>query len=905
MSNEAKERRRMENGWRPRALRGLVRLFLRLFPDDIEGLGRSEMEETFFDGYRVQRRSGRALRFLLREIPNLAGQGLAARFSQREGSGGLGGLTDDLRFALKSLRRQPSFAVAAVLTLALGVGVNTAAFSVVTGEARILDRFRDPDHLVFLWGVEDGWDQAPVPLSEYVAWRTQATAFQDMGCYYHTYGYLRGSGGPLRARVARTSVNLLPMLGLEPEVGRLFGPADADPAAPPVVVLTHRFWQERYGGRPDIVGQTVFLNDVAQTIVGVLPAKVEFEMLWRGVSLFTPLPVAAGSAGGGDAWVNAMARLAGNATLDGAEDQITAIAAHLAQSMPDLYTQTRARAQPFREFFLPLDEKLAWAATLAAVSAVLLIACVNLANLLMAKGVTRQGEVAIRMAVGASRGRMIRQLLVESLMLALAGGAVGIAMGRWGLSLFLSVSPTLPALRQEMGLDLSLFSYSLAISVVAALAFGLTPALLAARVPLVQGVRESSPGASAARRKRRLRSWILAAQIALTVPLVLTCAVSLLNVRALQRTDFGFRLQNLTTAQVSLPSYRYREPSQQVRFLKDAIEAVRSVPGVSRVAIGADLPIGPGPGTIHAPLVVEGREGMQAGARGPNGYLPVSNEYFTTLGVALRRGRAFDDGDEPGTPLVAVVNEAFARLYWPGQEPLGKRLVPETDPSETNSDHSLAGPTPIRVVGVVADFGATFHGDAPEPTLYVAESQFPSVGSTLVVRTNGDRPDLASAIREAVAALDPAVPVTGFRSGKGMVDDWLRESRSVGAALSVIALLALGMAALGLYGLVAHSVAQRTFELGVRTVLGAGAGQLRLAVMRSYLLIAGIGVLVGVLISIALGAVARSFLVLLQVSYLPMTLGTMGLLIGVTIVAAYLPARRATLVQPVVALRAE
>ena len=887
----------------PAWVRRLVGAILRLYPEDGGGFRREEMAETLFDRCVSEGPAGRRPRFVLREILSLAAFAVRERIRGARDLRPVAGLTDDFRFATKALGRHRAFALGAVIMLALGIGVNTAVFSLVRGEFRIADRFEDPGTLVFLWAGDEGMR---VPWEDLQVWRERSSAFRAMGYFGERFRIVTGLDEPFLIRQARTSANLFPMLGLRAEVGRLYGAEDEEPSAPPVAVISHRFWQERYGGTDSVLGRSILLDEIPHTIVGVLPSTVEFQMLWRGASVFAPLVVGEAEAGRVvTLHLDVMARLAEGVTVAAGQAQLTAIAARLAESRPEARNQVRALVQPLRDFLMSPEDRLIWAGVVLAVAAVLLIACVNLANLLLAKGATRQGEVAVRMAMGATRGRVVRQLLSESLVLALLGGVGGILLGRWGLHLVVSSVPSTPYLSEEIGLDPGLLVFTFAVSVVAALAFGLSPALLASRVSLGECLKASGTGSSSGRARKRLRDWMLVGQLALSVPLALTCAVSFLNVRALRTTDFGFPVQGLLSVDVSVPAYRYRDAAQQARLITEIVESVKAIPGVSSAGAGPGIPIGPRWGGLPGPLVVEGREDLAGRARGPFGYYSVTTGYFRTLGARLRSGRVFGDQDVAGSPPVAVVNETFAALYWPAQNPLGKRLMPETDPARVGPTYPFAASGPVTVIGVVANVGAAFHGEAPGPAVYVPQSQFPSTGVTLVVRTSGSPANMGTAIREAVARVDAGVPVTAVQTGEGAVTEWLQESRTVGASLGFLAVLALGMALLGLYGMVAHSVAQRTFELGLRAVLGASPAELRLSVMRSFVALAGVGTVLGVLVSIAIGVVARSVLVLPRISFLPVVLCVTGLMIGAATVAAYLPARRATRIEPVIALKCE
>jgi putative ABC transport system permease protein len=521
---------------------------------------------------------------------------------------------------------------------------------------------------------------------------------------------------------------------------------------------------------------------------------------------------------------------------------------------------------------------------------------VNLANLLLAKGTARQAEVAIRAAMGASRARVVRQLLTESLLLATAGGAMGILLGLWGIDLLMSALPGTPFLPEEVGMDLTLLTYVVAVSTTAALVFGLTPALMASRVSLGESMKESGASLSVTRSRKRFRNGILVAQLALTVPLVLTCAIAFRQVRALEGVDFGFATDHLLTAQVDLPIYRYGEDSQQATFFQDAVQALESMPGTVSAAAGMTVPIGPGYRSLYGPVTVEGREAEEWRQGDVSGFQVVTPGFFRTLEAPLRSGRFFASTDGPTDRPVAVVNERMARYYWPGEDAVGKRLA--VTPEPTSEDW-------ITVVGVVADFGATFYGELPSPTLYLPQAQRPINGMLVVARTVGDPLANVSAFREAIRRVDPGVPVSQIRSGEIMMEDWLRESRVVASTLGLFGILALSLAVIGLYGMVSYSVVQRTAELGMRIVLGADRGAIRRSVMRSFLSLGVIGLTSGLVISGIVGIVMRSQIAFLRVPYISTVTAIVVILMGVVMLASYMPARKATAIEPVRALRCE
>jgi len=814
----------------------------------------------------------------------------------------IAGLAKDARFAVRSLLKTPGLVLGAVVMLALGIGANTAMFGMNAGMLRIVQRFEDPDELVFLWNVMPGQQIAGVSMPDYLAWRAQSDAFEDMGVYRQLAKYVTGDGEPLRISAVEISANAMPLLGLDTRIGRLHGPADEAASAPPVAVISHRFWRERYAEATDVVGQIVRLNDVPFTIVGVLPAEAEFEIMWRDVAVFTPLVLNPTDLTREDRVYRVVARLADGTSVEHAQAQMTAIAARLAERRPATNAEVRARVQPFADRFYSFDDRLAMGSLVAAVLAVLLIACVNLANVFLARGSTRQGEVAVRLALGASRGRVVRQLLVESLLLSVLGGALGVAAGLWGLQLLLASLPSAPILPHEVGPDLAVLAHAVALVTASALAFGLAPALLASRGPLIDAIKTSGTSTSASRGRMKFRNGILVGQLALTVPLALSCVVGFRQVQTLASLDFGFATDQLLIAQLDLPTHRFTDPARRAELYGAMVETVRALPGVEKAAAGMNVPIGAYQASVWAPLVAEGLEAEEGSSRGPMGYEVVTPEYFDTLGVPLRQGRALTAADRPGAPVVAVVNESMAERYWPDENPVGRRLVPVTTEGRWDPD---TAPREITIVGVVADFGATFYGDPPSPALYLSSFQQPPDSMKLVVRTRTDPSSLATALREAVGRVDSGVPVSSMTTGEGLVDLWLQESRTIAAVLGVLGVLALGMAMIGLYGMVAYSVAQRTFELGLRMVLGADRGAIRRTVMRSYLVLAAVGVAAGLLISAIGGFVVRSQLVMLRIPIVSTVSGLVLLLAVVVLVASYLPARRATRIEPIRALRFE
>jgi putative ABC transport system permease protein len=868
------------------------------------------MEETFFDRVGWEQGPRRGLVFL-QEAWSLAWCGVAARLGSSTVRGAVTGLDDDLRFAVRSLARSPAFSVGAVVMLSLGIGATNCMFSMNTGMSRVAERFQDPDELVVVWGTRPGVRRTSIRDRDLDPWIVEPGLFEEMGYYASREAYVGGGEEPLKTVEVQASVGLLPMLGIEPEVGRGLAPSDADAAAEPVALVSWRFWQERLAGDPDALGRILVLDEVAHTVIGVLPRKLDSGHPWEGVGAFTPVrPVVEtpeGSPGQAERTWRVMARLDDGSSPDQVQARLSALVERSSADRPEDERLAGVWVQPLRDYlYSPQDRMAVWSIILAAV-AVLLIACVNLANLLLARGVTRQSEMAVRMAVGASRWQIVRRLLVECFLLAFLGGVAGIYLGSWGMRIMLSSFTTSPFMAEEVAIDPTLLLFTLTVASLAALTFGLTPALLTSNISLGESMKEGSTSTTSSAGRRRFRQGILVAQLALVVPLVVTCVVAFRHVRTLQHVDFGLETERMLTVRVDLPPTRYAAPEEQSDFYQRLLEAMETVPGVEAVGAGVDVPIGAYAFTQLGPLLVEGRDAEEGAARGVGGYKVVTPGFFRALGASFARGRAPGPQDGTHDPLVAVVNEAFADRYWPDEEPVGKRLYTEASRSATFSSYLEGrGWTPgraITVVGVVRDFGATFYGDPPSPTVYLPHAQHPTPSMVLVVRTEGDPLSLIPTLREVVRRVGPEVPLTRLLTGEGLVADWLRESRSIAATLGLVGVLALVLAVVGLYGMVSYTVGRRTPELGVRMALGAGAWAIRMSVMRSFLVLGSVGVALGLVLS-ALGATAmRSQLTMLRTPVLSTALVITVVLMAVVAVASYVPARRATRIEPVRALR--
>ena len=813
----------------------------------------------------------------------------------RAPGGGMESYLNDIRHTVRQLARNPGFTAAAVITLALGIGANSTMFGLFNAMRMVAQRFERPEELVFLWTSEGEWDDLTSSAPDLLDWRERAESFEQMGIFASTDRTMTGEGEPAEIRTVRASANLLPMLGLEAQIGRLPSASEDSPTADRVAVLTDRLWQGKFGGRAEVLGERINLDDVPHTIIGVLPAHLQFDRLWRDATLFTPLRVGTADLRRDGLGYWSIARLRPDVTIEQAQAELDGIAAGLADAYPDTNGDRTARVESLQEFFLSTDDKIAMVAALIAVTGVLLIACINLANLMLARATARGGEIAVRVAMGAGRARIVRQLLTESVLLAALGGAVGLATSLWLLDLF-NTNTDLAFFRpDEIGLNPVILTYTFLISLGSALAFGLAPGLAATRLSIGEALKGT--GASAGRRRMRFRNGIVVAQLALTLPLLISCAMAGRQLAFFESLDFGFDTENLLTMNVNVPMHRYQGEPQRAAFFRDAMEALEAVPGIAAVGASLNFPVGAGQRRgYEGSLQVEGSLGEEERPGDVGGFDVVTPGYFQAMGVSLVSGRVFSARDRSDGQLVAVVNERMAAHYWPDDDALGKRFT---------FDPTVPEPEWFTVVGVVADFGSNFWGEPTAARVYLPHAQRPFADMVVSVRTHADPFDMIPSLRAAVHGIDPGVPLSGFLTVDDHVDIWLNETRSIATMVGGMGLLALGLASVGLFGTISFSVVQRTREIGVRVALGARRRAIMQLVFRRSLRLAAIGIGIGLVLSLAVGIALISTIYGIEAPRPTTVLGVLALLLAVALVAAYFPARRATRIDPLIALRAE
>ncbi len=813
-------------------------------------------------------------------------------------------LFQDLRYGVRMLAKSPGATAIALITLALGIGVNTGMFSLVNAVHKLPQRFDEPDRLVYLEGLNERNERMSVSAHDYFHWRAQAQSFSAVGLHSTTSTCtLTGQGEPDRPLYMRASANLLPMMGLNARLGRLHTAEEDSTTGERVVVLTERIWRRKFEADPAVLGRTILLNDDPHTIIGVMPPEFEAGEIWWGVELLVPLRIDPADPQRSDGSWQAVARLNPGLTIEQAQAEMNTLAAGLAEAYPETNAPVAVWIGPLMDLIVDEEVRLLSKVLLATVGLVLLIACANLANLQLARASTRAGEIAVRTALGAGRGRIVRQFLTESLLLAIMGGALGLLIAIWVVdAIVASVDIGISFQHHEVGLSWAVLVYTLIVSCLASLAFGLAPALMATRVSVSDALKQGQAAASASGSRNRLRSGLVVGQLVIALPLLICCALTLRHMGVVKSMDYGFNTERLLTLKVDLPAYRYTTDAQWGAFYRDAIEIIRGTPGIEGAGAATAVPGFAGFGgrfagySGFALVTIAGQPPRDPDDRRTTPYQPVTPGYFEVLEAPLLRGRLFTQADAAGALPVVIVNEEMAQRDWPDEDPIGKRLTLDADLSEARW---------ITVVGVVGNTIPTLDGEGFTPMLYLPYEQEPVSRMFIVARTAGNPMDAVSALRGAVHGIDAEIPVYNFRSFEDILHEWSRDDRLAAVFLGGLAVLALSIASMGLYGVMSYAVQQRTREIGVRIALGAGRREIMRLVLRRCLRLAGVGIGIGVLLSVPAGLAIESELIGVTGIDPLAYAGVSGLLLAVAALAGYVPARRATKVDPMMALRCE
>jgi len=804
------------------------------------------------------------------------------------------GFLNDVRYAFRNLIKRPAFTLIAAITLALGIGANTAIFSSVYALLLKPLPFPELNHVVAVWDSypSRGVKRNEVSMANYLDWQSQNQSFEQLALYRWWSANLTGIDPPERIQAFLITANFLDTLGVKPIMGRNFTADENQPGKDAVTILTHDLWQRRFGGDPNILGKTITLDGTARTIVGVMPESFKYP---ANVEVYSPIgitPKMAGNRQFNSYYV--VGRLKPGASVQSAQADIDNITARLEQQYPETNTGARATVFPIVADTVRKYETGLWMA-MAAVGFVLLIACANVANLMLARASGRQKEIALRAALGASRWRIVRQLLTESSIVALLGGALGILVAVWGIDALRAANPGDAAKFapgwDQLGINFTVLVFTIALSLLSGLLFGLAPALQISKPNLNDDLKEGSRQSSG--RSNRLRSSLVVAEVALSLVLLVGAGLFFRSFITLFATDPGFNPDNVLTMNLILPSAKYKEEQQSVAFYSDLIQRVKAEPGVQSAAAVNYLPLG-GSNSSDAYLI-DGEAEPAPGNENIGRYRSCTPDYFTTMQIPVLKGRSFTEQDKPGAPLVVIVNEALARKHWPGQDAVGKRLRLQAP---------LDKAPWMEVVGVIKDVKHELDIEVT-PEFYLPHAQDVWRSMVVVARTTVDPASLAGSFRQHVWAIDKDQPVFDVRT--------MQEVRSMSVALQqfnslmigIFALVALLLASIGIYGVMAFAVTQRTREIGIRMALGARKTDVLKLVVANGMKLALIGLVIGLVASWALTRFISNLLFGVQPTD-PLTFTVVSVcLLAAAFLACYLPARRATKVDPLEALRYE
>ena len=811
----------------------------------------------------------------------------------------LGNLFLDLRYALRMLRKSPGFTAVALLSLGLGIGANTAIFSSVNALLLHPFDFRDLDRLVAVSATLPQRDAEfyPMTAADFADLRNQQTVFEELAAYRQSNSNLTGGGEPERVQTFEVSADYFKLLGVEAAFGRTFLPEEEQPGRNRVIVLSHNLWQRRFGGDPGVIGATSSLDEMNFTVIGVMPPGFDFP---KPAELWTPLAL------DNEAWndrkeqnLAVLARLKSGVELEQANAEMGALSGRLAEQYPLTNTGRGGFVRSLRDRFSSAYDAQFLSLLMAAVGFVLLIVCVNLANMELARATARSREIAIRTALGAARARIVRQLLTESAVLALFGGVLGLAISFWLLA-FIRDSIPADQIRyiygwNKIGISQQALVFNLAISLLSGIIFGLAPALQFSKPNVSEALKEGGRGSGAGRASQRLRKALIVSEIALALVLLVGAGLMVRGfARLTDNQKKGFEPRNVLTLRTTLPRSRYPEGHQITGFYLQALDRLSAIPGVESATSVSSLPAGDNWDTREVHL--EAQASPAPGEKRIVTYQKTAVDLFRTLRIPIIAGRDFSAGDGEHAPRVAVVSQTLARRYWPSEDPIGRQIKPGPETSESPW---------LTIVGVVGDVPRFMFDREPQPTLYVPLAQNPEADMWFALRTSGEPTRAIAAVRSQLASLDEKLPLYEIMSHEQVIDGELAGLKLAARLMGMFGAMALLLSAIGVYGVMAYGVSQRTHEIGVRMALGAEPRDVLKLIVGQSLKLAGFGLSLGLPIAFGLGRLMASALFGV-VSLDWSTFAGFGLLLaGVAVLSGYLPARRAARVDPTVALRYE
>ena len=812
----------------------------------------------------------------------------------------------DIRYALRMLAKNPGVCSIAVLTLALGIGANSAIFSVVNAVLLNPLPYQQPDRLVSLWENVPEHGQWRVAPANFLDWKKQNSVFTDVAAFGGSAMTLTGDGDPEQLSGTAVTDGYFEVVGAHPILGRAFLPEEYQLGKDQVVILGYGLWQRRYGGDPNIINRTVTLDGSSYTVIGVMPpaiyparpttaGRIDFDEktqdYWRPMSYLVRFASLRGAH-----ILGVLARLKPGVTIDQARAEMNTIGTRLAQE----YEANKGEGIIVNPFINEVvgNVRPALVTLLVAVGLVLLIACANIAGLLLAQHAARTKEIAIRAALGAGRARLVRQFVVEGLLLSLFGTLAGLGVAQLGLSVLLKFVPQqIPRLAQ-VGLDWRVLGFTLSLSLVTCLLFGLIPAWHASKpdlqTALEQSGRTSGPGAA----RLRFRQFLVVFQVSMAVMLVIGAGLLIKSFWRLQGVDPGFKAERVLSAGVNLPASRYAQPTDINNFFTQLHERISAIPGVESAAIAYDPPL---QSNWVDSFEIEGRA-VATESRSQNAnFIPVGPDYFNTVGAQIVSGRGFTPQDDQDHPGAVIVNEAFVHHYFPNEDPLGRRLKP-SPPGRIWKNQKL---TSFEIVGVARDVKFAGLAKASEPAYYLPASQAPLGDMTVLIRTANDPTSVVAALRQAVWSIDPNQPISDVKTLEQIVSESIAQPRLNMLLMMLFGALALLLSAVGIYGLLSYAVTQRTQELGIRMALGANVGDVLKLVLKQGMFLALIGEAIGLAGAFALTRLMRGLLFGVTPTDTTIFAGVVLVLTLTALLACWIPARRATRVDPLVALRYE